>query len=373
MAKRDYYEVLGVGKNADSKDIKKAYRKLALKYHPDKNPGDKQAEEKFKEAAEAYEILSNTEKKQRYDQFGHAGMRGASGGGFGGGMNMDDIFSQFGDIFGGAHPFESFFGGGARGRQRVIKGSNLRIRLTLTLKEVADGVDKKIKVRRLVNADGVSYKSCGTCHGSGQVTRISNTILGQMQTSSPCPNCNGTGKSIENRPVGTDANGMLKEEETVKITIPPGVEDGMQLKVGSKGNAAPFDGINGDLIVLISIEKHEKLIRDGQNLHYEHYISFADAALGTSAEIPTISGKAKVKLESGIQSGRILRLKGKGLPSVNAYGKGDLLVHINVWTPQSLSKEEKKFFEKCCDSENFKPKPTAKDKSFFDRVREMFG
>ena len=373
MAKRDYYEVLGVGKNADSKDIKKAYRKLALKYHPDKNPGDKQAEEKFKEAAEAYEILSNTEKKQRYDQFGHAGMRGAAGGGFGGEMNMDDIFSQFGDIFGGAHPFESFFGGGARGRQRVIKGSNLRIRLTLTLKEVADGVDKKIKVRRLVNADGVSYKSCGTCHGSGQVTRISNTILGQMQTSSPCPNCNGTGKSIENRPVGTDANGMLKEEETVKITIPPGVEDGMQLKVGGKGNAAPFDGINGDLIVLISIEKHEKLIRDGQNLHYEHYISFSDAALGTSAEIPTINGKAKVKLESGIQSGRILRLKGKGLPSINAYGKGDLLVHINVWTPQNLSKEEKKLFEKCSNSDNFKPKPTAKDKSFFDRVREMFG
>jgi len=300
-------------------------------------------------------------------------MKGAAGGGFGGGMDMDDIFSQFGDIFGGAHPFESFFDGGARGRQRVIKGSNLRIRLTLTLKEVADGVDKKIKVRRLVNADGVSYKSCGTCHGSGQVTRISNTILGQMQTSSPCPNCNGTGKSIENRPVGTDANGMLKEEETVKITIPPGVEDGMQLKVGGKGNAAPFDGINGDLIVLISIEKHEKLIRDGQNLHYEHYISFSDAALGTSAEIPTINGKAKVKLESGIQSGRILRLKGKGLPSINAYGKGDLLVHINVWTPQNLSKEEKKLFEKCSNSDNFKPKPTAKDKSFFDRVREMFG
>ena len=374
MAKRDYYEILGVSKNSDAKEIKKAYRKLALKYHPDKNPNDKAAEEKFKEAAEAYEVLSNTEKKQRYDQFGHAGMRGASGGGFGGGgMNMDDIFSQFGDIFGGAHPFESFFGGGGRGRQRVIKGSNLRIHLTLTLQEVAEGVDKKIKVSRLVNADGVTYKTCGTCNGSGQVTRISNTILGQMQTSSACPNCNGNGKSIDNRPAGTDANGMLKKEETVKITIPPGVEDGMQLKVGGKGNAAPFDGINGDLIVLISIEKHEKLIRDGQNLHYEHYISFSDAALGSSAEIPTINGKAKVKLESGIQSGRILRLKGKGLPSVNAYGKGDLLVHINVWTPQNLSKEEKKLFEKCSNSDNFKPKPTAKDKSFFDRVREMFG
>ena len=226
---------------------------------------------------------------------------------------------------------------------------------------------------RLINADGVTYKTCATCNGGGQVTRVSNTILGQMQTSSPCPRCNGNGKSIDNRPSGTDANGMLKKEETVKITIPAGVEDGMQLKVGGKGNAAPFDGINGDLIVLISIEKHEKLIRDGQNLHYEHYISFSDAALGSSAEIPTINGKAKVKLESGIQSGRILRLKGKGLPSVNAYGKGDLLVHINVWTPQNLSKEEKKLFEKCSNSDNFKPKPTAKDKSFFDRVREMFG
>ena len=373
MAKRDYYEILGVSKNSDAKEIKKAYRKLALKYHPDKNPNDKAAEEKFKEAAEAYDVLSNPDRKQRYDQFGHAGMQGAAGGFGGGGMNMDDIFSQFGDIFGGAHPFESFFGGGGRGKQRIVKGSNLRIRLSLNLKEVSEGVDKKIKVSRLINADGVTYKTCDTCHGSGQVTRLSNTILGQMQTSSPCPHCNGNGKSIDKRPSGTNTNGMLKKEETVKITIPAGVEDGMQLKVGGKGNAAPFDGVNGDLIVLISIEKDENLIRDGQNLHYEHYISFSDAALGTSAEIPTINGKAKVKLESGIQSGRILRLKGKGLPSVNTYGKGDLLVHINVWTPQNLSKEEKKFFEKCCDTKNFKPKPTKNDKSFFDRVREMFG
>ena len=371
MAKKDYYEVLRVVKNADAKEIKKAYRKLALKYHPDKNPGDKTAEEKFKEAAEAYEVLSNPEKKQRYDQFGHAGMSGT--GGFGaGGMNMDDIFSQFGDIFGGTHPFESFFGGG-RGRQRVVKGTNLRIRIALTLKEVAEGVEKKIKVNRLVNAEGVTYKSCSNCNGSGQVTRVSNTILGQMQTSSPCPNCNGNGKGIDNRPSGTDANGMLKKEEAVKISIPTGVEDGMQLKVGGKGNAAPFDGVNGDLIVLISIEEDENLIRDGQNLHYEYYISFADAALGTNAEIPTISGKAKIKLERGTQSGKILRLKGKGLPSVNAYGKGDLLVHINVWTPQNLSKEEKKFFEKCRNTENFNPKPTKSDKTFFDRIREMFG
>ena len=365
MSKRDYYDVLGVSKNADAKEIKKSYRKMAVKYHPDKNPDNPAAEEKFKEAAEAYDVLSNAEKKQRYDQYGHAGMGGAAGGGFGGGgMNMDDIFSQFGDIFGG--------GGRSRGR-RVVKGSNLRIRLSLNLKEVAEGVEKKIKVSRLVNAEGVTFSSCGTCHGSGQVTRISNTILGQMQTQSPCPHCNGNGKSIDKRPSGTDANGMLKETETVKITIPAGVEDGMQLKVSGKGNAAPLEGINGDLIVLIAIEDHDTLIRDGQNLHFDHYISFADAALGTSSEIPTVSGKVKIKLEEGIQSGKILRLKGKGLPSVNAYGKGDLLIHINVWTPQALSKEEKTFFESCKKSDAFTPNPTRSDKSFFDRVREMFG
>ena len=252
MSKRDYYEILGVSKNADAKEIKKAYRKLAIKYHPDKNPDDKAAEERFKEAAEAYDVLSSPEKKQRYDQFGHAGMSGAAGGGFGGGMNMDDIFSQFGDIFGGGG--FSGFGGGGRGR-RVVKGTNLRIRLSLTLKEVAEGVEKQIKVSRLVNAKGVTYKTCPHCGGIGQVTRVSNTILGQMQTQSTCPHCGGTGKIIENRPSGTDANGMLKESETVKITIPAGVEDGMQLKVSGKGNAAPFEGVNGDLIVLIAIEE----------------------------------------------------------------------------------------------------------------------
>jgi molecular chaperone DnaJ len=374
MSKRDYYDTLGVSKNAETKEIKKAYRKLAVKYHPDKNPDNPAAEDKFKEAAEAYDVLSNAEKKQRYDQYGHAGMGGASGGGGGfggGGMNMDDIFSQFGDIFGGGG---GGFGGGGRSRgRRVLKGTNLRIRLSLNLKEVAEGVEKKIKVSRLVNAEGVTFTTCNTCHGSGQVTRISNTILGQMQTSSPCPHCNGNGKSIDKRPQGTDANGMLKESETVKITIPPGVEDGMQLKVSGKGNAAPLEGINGDLIVLISIEEHESLIRDGQNLHFDHYISFSDAALGKNTEIPTVTGKVKIKLEEGIQSGKILRLKGKGLPSVNSYGTGDLLIHINVWTPQKLSKEEKQFFENCRESANFKPSPTGNDKSFFDRVKEMFG
>jgi len=367
MAKRDYYDVLGVSKSADNKEIKKAYRKIAIKFHPDKNPGDKDAEEKFKEAAEAYEVLSNNEKRQRYDQFGHAGMKGSAGG-FGGGMNMEDIFSQFGDIFGGG--FGGFSGG--RGGRRVVKGTNLRIRLSLTLKEILEGVDKKIKVNRLVQAKGVTYDTCKTCNGQGQVTRISNTILGQMQTSTTCGICNGAGKSIKDRPNGSDSNGMVQEQETVKITIPPGVEDDMQLKVSGKGNAAPFEGINGDLLVLISVEEHESLIRDGRNLHYDHYISFSDAALGTTSQIPTVNGKVKIKIEKGIQSGKILRLKSQGLPSVNSYGKGDLLVHINLWTPQNISSDEKNFFEKAQKSKNFQPQPSKSDKSFFDRVKEMF-
>ena len=375
MSKRDYYEILGVSKSANEKEIKKAYRKLAIKYHPDKNPGDKAAEEKFKEAAEAYDVLSTPEKKQRYDQFGHAGMSGSGRGGFGGGgMNMDDIFSQFGDIFGGGS-FGGFggFGGGSRGR-RVVKGSNLRIRINLNLKDVVEGVDKKINVRKLVVAEGVSYTTCSTCKGTGQVTRISNTILGQMQTSSPCPTCNGTGKIINKKPPESDQNGMIQKEETVEISIPAGVEDGMQLKVSGKGNAAPGNGINGDLLVVISVEEHPDLVRDSSNnLHFDKYISFSEAVLGTSTEIPTVNGKVKIKLDSGTQSGKTLRLKGKGVPSVEGYRTGDLLVHINVWTPQKLNKEEKKFFEDSCESENFTPKPTNKDKSFFDKVKEMFG
>lgn len=369
MAKRDYYEILGVSKGASDSEIKKAYRKLAIKYHPDKNPDDKEAEEKFKEAAEAYEVLSSPEKKQRYDQFGHAGMGGAAGGGFGGGMNMDDIFSQFGDIFGGGF---GGFGGGGRGRQRVRKGSNLRIKVKLDLAEIVNGTTKKIKVNKLVQAEGVEFDTCTTCGGSGQVSRISNTILGQMQTTSTCPACNGTGKSITKGPNGADENGLKRQEEVISIDIPAGVEEGMQLSVSGKGNAAPFGGVNGDLLVVIEEKEHEELKRNGNNLHYDLYINFVDAALGGNAEIPLVDSKAKIKIDAGTQSGKILRLRGKGIPDVNGYGRGDLLVNINIWTPQKLSESEKLALAKLRDSEHFQPKPTSKDKGFFDRVKEMF-
>lgn len=369
--KQDYYEVLGVDKGASDSEIKKAYRKMAIKYHPDKNPGDKEAEENFKKAAEAYEVLSNKDKRARYDQFGHAGMGGAAGGGgFGGGMNMDDIFSHFGDIFGG-HFGGGFGGGGSRGR-RVVKGSNLRIRVKLTLEEMAEGVEKKIKVNRLKQAKGVTYKTCSTCNGMGQVTRVQNTILGQMQTSSTCPSCNGSGKMVDKKPEGADANGLVREQDTVSINIPAGVMDGVQLKVSGKGNDAPGEGVPGDLLVLIEEIEHDSLKRDGTNLHYDLYISFAEAALGCSKEVPTIGGKAKINLEAGVQSGKIYRLKGKGLPSLESYGRGDILIHVNVWTPQKLSADQKKMFEKMLDSDELNPNPSKSDKSFFEKVRDMF-
>jgi len=371
--KQDFYEILGLSKGASAAEIKKAYRKKAIEYHPDKNPGDEKAEEMFKKAAEAYEVLSDPNKKAKYDQFGHQAFEG--GGGFGGGgMNMDDIFSQFGDIFGGAFGGGGGFGGfgGFGGGQRKVKGSNLRIRVKLTLEEIANGVEKKIKVKRKKVAQGTTYKTCSTCNGQGQVTRIQNTILGRMQTSAPCTTCGGSGQTIDSKPTNADAQGMLVQEETVSIKIPAGVVDGMQLKVAGKGNEAPGNGISGDLLVAIEEKPHPSLQREGDNLHYDLYVSFSEAVLGTSREIDTVTGKVRIKVEAGTQSGKILRLRKKGIPSINSYGTGDLLVHINVWTPKTLSKDQKEFFEKMKEDNHFQPKPEKEDKSFFEKVKDMF-
>ena len=367
--KRDFYEILGVSKSANEAEIKKAYRKMAIKYHPDKNPGDKVAEDKFKEAAEAYEILSNSEKRSSYDRFGHAGVGGA--GGFGGGMNMDDIFSQFGDVFGGAFGGGSF-GGSRGGGSRTARGTNLRVKMKLTLEEIAEGVTKKIKVNKLVNADGVTYKNCSTCNGTGRITRVAQTFLGAMQTQSTCHTCQGAGKMIDQRPSDADAQGLKRQEDVIEVQIPAGVEEGMQLSVSGKGNAGPFNGIPGDLIVVIEELPHEELRREGENLHYEAFINFVDAVLGESIEIPTVGGKAKIKVEPGTQSGKMLRLKGKGLPVLQRQGHGDLFVHINVWTPKKVSKDEREILEKFRDSENFKPNPDGNEKGFFQRVKDMF-
>lgn len=369
--KKDYYDILGISKGATPAEIKKAYRKKAIEFHPDKNPDDAEAETKFKEAAEAYEVLSDENKKARYDQFGHQAFEGGQGGFGGGGMNMDDIFSQFGDIFGGG------FGGGFSGfgggqRQRTVKGSNLRVRVSLTLEEVAKGVEKKLKVKRKVQAKGTTYKTCTTCNGAGQVTKIQNTILGRMQTAAPCHTCQGAGQIIDKKPANADAQGLITEEETISVKIPAGVVDGMQLKVSGKGNAAPGNGISGDLLVVIQEQEHPKLQREGDNLHYDLYVSLPDAVLGASQEIETVTGKVRIKIEQGLQSGKILRLKGKGIPSINGYGQGDLLVHVNVWTPKTLSKEQKEFFESMREDEHFSPKPEQSDKSFFEKVKDMF-
>ncbi len=384
MAKKDFYDILEISKGASAEEIKKAYRKMAIKYHPDKNPGDKAAEDLFKEAAEAYEILSNPEKKQRYDQYGHAGMGGGNGGfgggggqGFGG-MNMDDIFSQFGDVFGG------HFGGGGgsrRGGRRVNRGSNLRVKVKLNLEEIANGVEKKIKVNKYVSCktctgtgakNGSAFNSCSTCKGSGQVTRITNTILGAMQTTNTCPTCGGEGQTITDKCTACHGDGIVRDEEVININIPAGVADGMQLSVAGRGNMGARGGVAGDLIVVIEEIEHEHLKRDGMNLFYDHFVSYSDAALGTQIEVPTIDGKAKIKVEPGTQSGKVLRLKGKGLPDINTYGRGDILVNINVWTPQHLSKEEKKILEDLKESTNFKPNPTKKDKGFFERMKQYF-
>ncbi len=372
--KKDFYEILGISKGADAAEIKKAYRRKALEHHPDKNPDDKSAEEKFKVAAEAYEVLSDPNKKAKYDQYGHQAFDGSGGyGGQGGqgGMNMDDIFSQFGDIFGSA------FGGGGGGfggggGQRRTKGSNLRIKVKLTLEEVANGVEKKVKVKRKVQAPGVSYRTCSTCNGQGQVMRVTNTILGRMQSASTCPTCGGSGQILDKKPAEADSQGMIVEDDTVSIKIPAGVVDGMQLKVSNKGNDAAGNSVPGDLIVAIEELEHEFLKREGENLHYDLYISLSEAVLGVSKDIEAINGKVRIKLEEGIQSGKILRLKGKGIPSINGYGNGDLLVHVNVWTPKVLNKHQREFFEKNLTDENFIPNPEKSDKSFFEKVKDMF-
>jgi molecular chaperone DnaJ len=383
--KRDYYEILGVSKSSSEDEIKKAYRKMAVKYHPDKNPDNKEAEEKFKEAAEAYEVLSNSKKKSQYDRFGHAGMGGAAGGGFGGGgMNMEDIFSQFGDIFGGADesPFGSFFNGGrSGGGRRQRRGTDLRIKLKLNLEEIANGVEKKIKVKRHVackscagngSKNGTDLKSCGTCQGSGQVRQVQQTMLGQMVTSSTCPHCSGEGKTVGSKCGDCFGEGRVLEEEIIPIKIPAGVSNDMQLSMSNKGNVPPRGGVAGDLLIVIEEEAHELLHRDGNNVIYDLYVNFVDAALGTSVEVPTIGGKAKITLDAGTQSGKILRLKGKGIKELNGYSIGDQLVHVNIWTPKQVSKEETELLEKLRASPNFAPQPGKGEKGFFHKVRDMF-
>ena len=385
--KRDYYEILGVSKGSAADEIKKAYRKVAMQFHPDRNPGDKEAEEKFKEAAEAYEVLSDTDKRAKYDRYGHQAF-GPGTGGFGGGNgNMEDIFSQFGDIF-GDDIFGNFFGGsggrsrGGGGRKPTgQRGSNLRVKLKLNFEEIAKGVTKNIKVKKYVSCntctgsgakDKGSVQNCGTCQGSGQVRRVQNTFLGQMQTVTTCPTCNGEGTTITSKCGPCKGEGRVYGEEMVSLEIPGGVQEGMQLSLSGKGNAGERGGYPGDLIVLIEEEAHPSLHRDGMNVAFELFVSFPDAVFGTQVEVPTIDGKAKIKIPAGTQSGKIFRLKGKGFPEVNGYTKGDQLIHVNVWTPQNVSADEKDILEKLNDSNNFKPHPDKNDKSFFEKIKEAF-
>ena len=369
MTKRDYYEVLEISKTSSGEEIKKAYRKMALKYHPDKNPGDNAAEEKFKEAAEAYEVLSDDNKRARYDQFGHAGLNGNGGfGGGAGGMNMEDIFAQFGNIFGGH--FGGGFGGFGGGQTQQLRGSNLRVRIKL--EEMVNGTQKTIKVKKMKIAAGVTSKTCPTCNGSGMQVKVMNTMFGQMQTQTQCGTCHGIGKIADKIPSGANAQGLVKEDEEVTINIPAGARDGIQLNVRGKGNDAPFGGNPGDLLVVVEEEVDAHIKREGDNLHQELYVSFAEAALGTQKEIPTVGGKVKIKVDPGTQSGKILRLTGKGLPSIESYGKGDMFIHINVWTPQKLSAEQREFFENQMKNGEMVAEPSGKEKTFFDKVRDLF-
>lgn len=389
MAKRDYYEVLGVSKGASADEIKKAYRKIALKYHPDRNPGDADAEDKFKEAAEAYDVLSDQQKKAQYDRFGHAGMGGAASGGFGGGgMRMEDIFQNFGDIF-GDDMFGSFFGGGGGGRsggpRRGTRGANLRVKLKMSYAEIAHGASKKLKVKKYVPCntcngsgakDSASVQTCSTCGGAGQVRKVTSTFLGQMQTVTTCPACNGEGTQIKNKCTTCRGEGRVYGEETITIDIPAGVQEGMQLSMGGAGNAGERGGPNGDLLILIEEEKHPHLKRNELDVIYQLHVSFPEVVMGTHAEVPTIDGKAKIKIPAGTQSGKIFRLKGKGFPAFQSYEKGDQLVEVNVWTPQHLSAEEKAMLEKLANSPNFAPSEDAakekEDRSFFDKLKDAF-
>ncbi|MEI6753545.1 MAG: molecular chaperone DnaJ [Paludibacter sp.] len=379
MSKRDYYEILGVSKSASADEIKKAYRQKAIQFHPDKNPGDKASEEKFKEAAEAYEVLSDDQKRQRYDQYGHAGLGGAAGGGFGGqNMNMEDIFSHFGDIFGGHFGGFSGFGGSQRGGgQRVRRGSDLRVKVKLNLAEIASGVEKKIKVKKYVmcshcnGAGGTNPTTCTTCNGQGRVMRVQNTILGQMQTASECTTCNGDGKIIKDKCSHCNGEGIVREDEVININIPAGVMEGMQLSMSGKGNAARRGGVNGDLLVLVEEDAHPELIRDENDLIFNLLLTVPQATLGTQIEVPTVDGKVKVTITPGTQPGKVLRLRGKGLPNVNRYGIGDLLVNIGVYIPENLSKDEKAVMEKLGTSANVKPNASA-SKNFFSHFRNMF-
>lgn len=387
MAKRDYYEVLGVQKGASADDIKKAYRKKALEHHPDRNPGDKSAEDKFKEAAEAYDVLSDADKRARYDRYGHAGVDTSGPGGAGGfqGMDMDDILRRFG--FDTEDIFSEFFGGGGRrrggggGRPRGERGSNLRIKVKMTLEEVATGVNKKIKVRKQVTCntcngsgarDASSVETCATCRGSGMVNRVTQTPFGMMQTAVQCPTCNGSGQTIKSPCNVCKGDGRVFGEETIEVDIPAGVHEGIQLSMSGKGNAGAKGGGPGDLVITIEEVPHEEFTREGNNIHYELFLNIADAALGSKMEVPTLDGRARITVPPGTQSGKVFRLKDKGLPALQSYQRGDQLIHVNVWTPKKLSDEERRTLEKLRDMPNFKPAPDKEDKSFFERVKDVF-
>ncbi len=391
MSKRDYYEVLGVAKGASADEIKKAYRKIALQYHPDRNPGNADAEEKFKEAAEAYDVLSNADKRAQYDRFGHAANAGSASGGYGGGfggggMRMEDIFQNFGDIFGNDMFGNMFGGGGGGGRRQGSRGANLRIKLKMDYGEIANGATKKIKVKKYITCqqctgsgakDKSSIQTCNTCGGSGQVRKVTNTFLGQMQTVTTCPTCNGEGSAITHKCSNCKGDGRVYGEETLSLDIPAGVQEGMQLSMHGRGNAGERGGPPGDLLLVIEEEKHEHLVRRDLDVVYQLHISFPEAVLGIQAEVPTIDGKAKIKIPAGTQSGKIFRLKGKGFPAFQSYEKGDELVEVNVWSPQNLSNEERDMLEKLKNSPNFKPSANARsekdDRGFFDKIKDAFG